>query len=147
MTLDPKLTSPLTRRLNNHEKKMLKYNASVCRQYLQPFRETPLEWDTNSVAFLSNYIDHQRLSGFYLCNGVTVSMAGAYLGECIISRYSGRWVRFTTGCIQVSVSFLFLVDPMYMVQSHLQMTSEKTVLEHYLWVGEALEGQKHKWTE
>jgi hypothetical protein len=147
MTLEQKNQLPLTRKLNAHEKKMLRYSASVCRQNLQPYCNTPLEWDTHSVAFLSSFIDHQRLSGYYLCNGVTVAMAGAYLGECIISRYSGKWVRFSTGSLQVQVSSLFLVDPAFMVQSHLQMLGEKTVYGHYLWIGETLEQQKHKWVE
>lgn len=137
----------LTQRLNAHEKKMQRYSASVCRQYLQPYSKLPLGWDRGSVAFLSAYADHHMFYSVSLSYGVTVTMLGAYLGECIISSYSGRWVKFTTGSIEVSVSSLFLVNPVFMVESHLQFREDKTILEYYDWVGEVMQSRKGDWTK
>lgn len=147
MITQQKPVDQLTRKLGGHEKKMQRYNASVCRMYLQPFCKFELGWDKQSVAFISSFIDHRISSGTYLGNGITTSMAGAYFGECIISRYSGKWVRFATGSIEVSVSSLFLVNPVYMVESHLMMSGDKTVLEYYDWIGDVMDKRKQKWTE
>lgn len=139
---------PITRRLNGYEKKMLRYSALVCLEYLRPYCKFELGWNRQSVAFLSTFIDHHfHSTSTYLSNGITVSMAGAYLGECIISTYSGRWVSFCTGSIEVSVSSLFLVNPIQMVESHHQMHNERTVLNHFDWVAEAVENKNKKWTE
>jgi hypothetical protein len=72
----------------------LRSNAEQTRSILLEHTLIELNYDLESVRWLTGYIDRTRIQGDPKNRPGTTNMLGAYLGECLIRNIGGEWASY-----------------------------------------------------
>lgn len=93
--------------------------------------ELKLKYDTDSVKYLEGFIERQKTRFSEDKSKGLINSCGAFLGQCIIENYGGKWVRDDNGQVAISFDSQNMVYPFAKVSKQFENGLEDSVYSMY----------------